>query len=764
MTLEQADEPADAHNAYVPVSTPEGAPIGAVENVLGAISADDLTRLATALADYRQLRMAADDDWSVAIPRAVGVTLIAGPSELGLEAPSTPARDWARSILNGIRPDDVPETRVCHLWLSCASGERGADAADEFVALASETLWEPVQALVYRALAFYGRRTAIANALPKSGLLSLAQADAWLEAAHVDDNDDHWTERISPMSSLLPQAVREAWTRLLKAERTLAFRSDSEPVTSDLVALASLANQNPPRTLAESESRRIAVRAASALARARLAQRIEVESVMAGILGSALPAWERAYLRGLGSWQDGDISGAASRLQSALERNPHQTSIRLAVASLKASQSPEEALAVLEHPEPTREMWSARAALLARLERYAEAEDALQHCTPQLSVTNEPARYSWSRGRTQSRRREAALRTALAERRRDWEMASKSWQAVSASRRTLQEIRQLFAARQELESLPAGKSWRRDVLQQRLGRGRHELGSIPLVGDALFFRAMAMQDVLPDRSVKDFETLLRRRAWVEAECRVGGGRIIYAADALLRAGRVDDAVRAYELVWAARAASVDDRLAVALVLKEILRHAEASAITREAERATALAPTSPWPQLLAALGLLIVGDVSSARSRLDVAETRGAPAVVCRCLRSTCAAASSGAATLTDEELNTLPGEVGAVVRFLCGSETLVARIKTFADKFGEDWLAHCPTDPHLAARRFLAILCDEGKWEEAMRFADSLARSKQPWAKELAVLARVRHALQRACRGELDEAESELTGLASCC
>jgi tetratricopeptide (TPR) repeat protein len=537
----------------------------------------------------------------------------------------------------------------------------------------------------------------------------------------------------------------------------LAFRNDSEPVVSDLSALASLANQNPPRTLAESESRRIAARATAALARARLAQGIEVESMLTGIPGSTLPSWERAYLRGLGSWQDGDISGAISHLQSALEHNPHQTSIRLAIASLRASQSLEAALSVLEYPEPTREMWNARAALLARLERYAEAEDALRHCSPESTVASEPERYSWSRGRVQSRRREAALCTGLAERRRDWEMASKSWLAVSAGRRTLQETRQLFAARQELESLPAGKSWRRDVLRQRLERGRTELGNIPLVGDALFFRANAMQAMQPDRAIKDFETLLRRRAWVEAECRVGGGRIVYVADALLRAGRVDDAIRGYELVRASRGTEVDERLAVALVLKEILHHAEASAITRAAERATVLAPTGPWPQLLAALGLLIMGDVSSARSRLDVAETRGAPEGVCRCLRSTCAVASSGTATLTDEELNTLPGEVGAVVRFLCGAEPETARIKKYANKLGETWLAHCPTDPSLTARRFLAILFDEGRWEEVMRFADILARSEQPWAKDLAALARVRHALHSADRGDLKQAEMEL-------
>jgi tetratricopeptide (TPR) repeat protein len=278
----------------------------------------------------------------------------------------------------------------------------------------------------------------------------------------------------------------------------------------------------------------------------------------------------------------------------------------------------------------------------------------------------------------------------------------------------------------------------------------------------MFFRAVAVMDTLPERAAKDFQTLLRRRAWVEAERRVGGGRIIFAGDALLRLGQAQEAIHAYELVGDSPPPEVKERLAVALVYAEVLHHAEPPAILSVADRALSLAPDSPWPRLLAMLGLLIAGDVNSALPRLEAAEERGAPEIACRCLRSLCAIVSGTPATVTDKELAALrlPREAEAVIRLLCDAEPEPTRIEAFVRALGEAWITHCPTDPSLMARRLLTAWCDDGKWDEALRFADELAHSSESWAVELATLARVRHALERAGRGELEEAERELREL----
>jgi hypothetical protein len=193
-----------------------------------------------------------------------------------------------------------------------------------------------------------------------------------------------------------------------------------------------------------------------------------------------------------------------------------------------------------------------------------------------------------------------------------------------------------------------------------------------------------------------------------------------------------------------------------------LGQAEPQAITRAAEQVAALAPASPWPPLLAALGRLIVGEAGEALTHLRAAEERGAPERACRCLRAVCAAASSGAAALTDDDLTALhlPVEVEAIVRLLCGPGEASTRLDGFVRTLGAGWISCCPIDPAIAARHLLATWCEAGQWEQALTLADELTHSGRPWAQELWTLTHVRHALERASRGELREAERELQAL----
>jgi len=103
---------------------------------------------------------------------------------------------------------------------------------------------------------------------------------------------------------------------------------------------------------------------------------------------------------------------------------------------------------------------------------------------------------------------------------------------------------------------------------------------VPLTGDALFFRAAATLDARPERAAKDFQTLLRQRAWVDAECRAGGRRLLFAGDALLRLGRADAARRAYEQAGEPSSPELAERRAVAEVCRELVAGL-LSASTRE---------------------------------------------------------------------------------------------------------------------------------------------------------------------------------------
>ena len=87
-------------------------------------------------------------------------------------------------------------------------------------------------------------------------------------------------------------------------------------------------------------------------------------------------------------------------------------------------------------------------------------------------------------------------------------------------------------------------------------------------------------------------------------------------------------------------------------------------------------------------------------------------------------------------------------------------RIKSFINTLGEEWVARCPADPGLVARKLLTALCNESRWDEALKFADSLARHALAGAAEMAAMVRLRRALERGSRGELEDAERELAEL----
>ncbi len=734
-----------------------------------SLHAEDSAHLMDALQAHIQNRSASPETESNGIRpdilQAICRTLIVAPCELGLKLTTTPLQEQTVNIFRAASPDTLPEARVCQLWLACLAGEIGSEVVDELVALANERLWEPVQALVYRSLAYFGRRNILTGLLPPDGPISLNQADAWLEATHIAGIDNDWTKRLLPaLDGLLSPEVRDQWLALLAAELALAYGEATRETENTLMALLPLATDRLPQTFSEAESRRIAARAAAALVRLRVAQRRDDGGVLTSSAGHLIPVWERGYLQALIDWQGNNMDGAVANLQTALASNPYQTPIRLALAALLASSSPDAALNTLEYSEPTREALSLQATALARLGRYPEAENLLAHLQENPNIPNEPARYSWARGRVQYQQRIHVLQAALAERRGHWSEADKAWKSacIDLERKTLLETRQFFMAYQELKSLAATQGWKRDLVKQRLERWQHELGNIPLAGNAMFFRAIAVMDALPERAAKDFLALLRRRSWMEAETRVGGGRIVCAADALLQLGQVREAIHAYEIAAPSLSPEVKERLAVALVYADVLRQTEPKVIVNAAHRAQELAPISPWPQILAALGLLMAREPGLALAQLEAAEAYGAPEPVCHCLRSLCAVVSGAPATITDEERTALrlPQKADAIIRLLCGAGPEVARMEAFVRVFGETWIAHCPIDPDLMASRLLAAWCDSGKWDVALKFADELVRSGEVWAKDLALLTRGRYALEQAVQGDLEKAERMLSAL----
>ena len=80
------------------------------------------------------------------------LALIAGPLELGAASDTCPFRARAGGLLGDPAYDELPEAKVCRLWLSCVESSPPGDLLEQLTALADASLWEPVWALVVRTL------------------------------------------------------------------------------------------------------------------------------------------------------------------------------------------------------------------------------------------------------------------------------------------------------------------------------------------------------------------------------------------------------------------------------------------------------------------------------------------------------------------------------------------------------------------------------------------------------------------------------------
>jgi hypothetical protein len=615
------------------------------------------------------------------------------------------------------------EACVCRIWLG------GADGTEELPSLlCNASLWTPIRFLGYRALAFLGRRTTLAGLLPHGDPLELPEADAWMDAAR---------DPLAGAITVAPGGTN--WHRLLIAEQY------PETNEADLRGLATASPDDPASPRFEGWRSYIASRAAAALARHSLARGVGEAAQLDGV---RLPDWEYSYLRGLGMWQQRAEGPAIERLREALARSPQQTCTRLALSCVLSRESPEEALALTEHSEATRDLLIHRAALLARAGRHEEAGEALAR-----PAHWEAPRYSWAEGQEALRRQEALLLTALAEHKGDWASAERHWQrARAAGEKNLLETREFFIASKQRRAAASAANWTRDMAQRKIDRLRSGIGGRPLTGDASFFRSAALLESEPLQALKDLQALRQRRSWREAERCVGGGRVVFVGDALLGLGRPEDAHAAYQAI-----AACGERRAVASAYARLLKGAEAC----EWNALEAEAGDSPWPRLLAAVAALVAGNPAAAADRINGAEARGASAPVCRRLR-VALAAISGECQVAPGELTAtgFPPLAAAALLLAAGTGAEPARAEAYLSVAGERWMEYCPFVPERLARVLLNAWCAEGRWAEALEFAGRLEAIPAAWARELALLTRLRRALEQAVRGELPGAEEGLRRL----
>lgn len=615
-----------------------------------------------------------------------------------------------------------------------ACGRASAQTAEEIASRANGSVWEPVLAIGWRTLTDLGRRDLIATALSEHDPASIVLADASLDAF----GSIPW--RRERPGNVGPWSVNVAadWSALLAIEQKA---NDGPLDTSDQATLQRLAEKAaplPPWQLDDAARVHISARAASALRRCHIHG-----DNLPPCNPVLLPVWETAWLAAAEARQSGNLRAAVENLDRALATSPAQTVVRGTLAALVAESDIERALSLVNEKPESRELVVLRAQLLARAGHTAEAAESL---AKHAGVGCEAARTSTPRGRARSEWRAQLLAGALAERRGDWASARTASQSALADEkyRALRIARLAALDQAEWSAMSAKGGWQGDVMKHRLERAVRELGERPLQDNhALFFRATALRSSAQAR--RDWQTLGRRRAWVDAEHRVGGGRIEATAQALLEAGEIQSAKTLLEgLDGTAR-----ERLAVADVLT--VADAGAAAIAAALVRANTRGATHFGTWLLAAVALAAVGEVARATEVADEAVRRGAPSA----LRAIFA---EGEVAHEDGALH-LPAALAAILSARAGRVPDSRQIRAALQELprGADAAEFAP-----AANRALAELFENERWDEVRDWAGLLENANAEWADELAIFAKIGLALARAQTGEFAPAVDDLAAAAT--
>lgn len=723
---------------------------------LTEISVTDLEELVAFYKDY--LKGAGRESSDLAWP--VCITLIVAPHEMSVREARPKLCAITEQILSAAPDGSLPEADVCRLWLkNTAEGSLpSADDAENFYTLARGPLWRPVQSLAYRALAYFGLRTELAAILPPSGPLSLYQADAWMEASHPRGVNYDCTARIATEPAELPAADFEHWKVLLDAEAALAGRDGPNPnIEAPLSSLIGLPFEEHPRTFAESVRKRLVARATAAFARCRIAQLTGDDGLLASKCGDLLPDWERQYLHGDVYWILGDLRSAENSLIHAFELNPHQSSLRLAMAALPRRQDLGSMLHLLDVPNPSEQVQTAKTALLCRLENYEEVGRAIERMDADPKLPAETARCSWGRGRRQARAQHNMLKTSLAEKNRDWKKAAAAWSAAcdGLNQEMLFKSRQLFAAASEIKSIPPHHARRRADLERVRGRLEFETARHPVHGTAGFFRGAACVETNPEQARRTLTALLNRRKWIQNECRVGGQRVHFLADSLVKLGALNEAREAYRLAAEAGQAGAGTMHAILSLITEPGGAPEKLNIEGSAS-------DSPWSWFLPALALLTSGDVAAARTTLQESTQHGLPAPMARCGAALCDFASGTAASIAESDLAALPisAQAKTLMRLLLGDGSNEPNVVDFLNGGDDGWLTASGIDRSQLIGLCADALCSRGKYDEARDLLEEIPPAKSPRLAALRVLLETRHALHEALSGDAARLEKALASL----
>jgi hypothetical protein len=271
--------------------------------------------------------------------------------------------------------------------------------------------------------------------------------------------------------------------------------------------------------------------------------------------------------------------------------------------------------------------------------------------------------------------------------------------------------------RLQTEPLPPPE---RERVEQELRDALAGLATSTLTGEAMYYRARAIEEDLPDRARRDWLALVRQRGWAEDGGELGLARLLWLGDRLRQVGEWKEAERGYQRAAQLGSPQAERLLRALPVCRALAEGADARPAlqaVREAE------PDSPlWPLLEALLALQDQPPaVEPARTCAQQARERGEIPATLDLLEALCclAAAEPGAPQRLESALAglsaDLPPAVSAGLHLLAGPGIDAEKMLSFREAAGEQWPQQLSVDPLPALVALAQGLAGEGRFLEAL-------------------------------------------------
>lgn len=656
-------------------------------------------------------------------------------------------------LLDEGRPTDWPEVSACRIWLNLGKlpqtrGDEATVLLAELVSACCRSSRFPCWVLALRTLAWFDRRMEIRDLVtllgksdrPQHGGFPLVLAEARLESATELEGALTFLDAFDPEDCLpLAPKVASLWRDWLRAE--LAWWQDHpHPALLDmlqaLVTTAATVQPSPDDRYSLAQWRRLSHRITLLRARyhASLGDKRLTRLWMQRLEASNPGIWDAEYVLGACAWVLGDEGDAVARFERSLAANPFQSRVRFEFGLLRTTEAALDSVECLLPPASGDDAMTSAAVSLARMGREVEA----QQCLDQISRYSAPfsACLISPAGRALRLRQGRELRAHLAERRGDWGAAAGDWRAARATARSP-------ATAQAERSLPGKWDHRaheayllcRSASDANSGLRQGDVGGLtaecqkalgllsirPLLGDGMFYRALAAQGTMPTRSLADWRALLRQRKWVGAASTSNPAKLLCLGDRLLRAGFPQDAQEALAALRAADLPQYGKLLAISGIL---------AAQPPSTEKLLACLGSWPVDGADGALGSYLrflcylaqePTDCAAACTWLERAEHVGLDLQRFRIgrLLADLAARSPN----TREKLRALLDEDSGPVLLpllrlgfeaICGPPG-PATLAACREAFGVDWNSCCPRSPDQILDERLRLEADEGRFENAL-------------------------------------------------